>query len=138
MAGEKVDGDDGVFNGGMVAGGVDGKDAVGEGDQATEAIWKRRPYTPTQHEILEHLSLHLPYRSWCRACVLGKCLDEASRTITRPDDREQYCRQAMDYMLLTQNMVVTRAEGGGASEAGGEPADRARNALMTLVVNDFS
>ena len=29
------------------------------------------PVLPTQAEIDEHMTTHLPYRSWCRFCIRG-------------------------------------------------------------------
>ena len=47
----------------------------GDEDQEDEArISKgiRAPETPTQEEVAEHNRTHLPYRSWCKACVFGQ------------------------------------------------------------------
>ena len=32
----------------------------------------RRPASPTQADLDEHLPLHLEYREWCEHCVAGK------------------------------------------------------------------
>lgn len=32
----------------------------------------RRPEEPTQKEIEDHESCHIPYRSWCPSCVSGR------------------------------------------------------------------
>ena len=32
----------------------------------------RHPLNPTEQERFDHRILHWPYRSWCRACVLGR------------------------------------------------------------------
>ena len=73
---------------------------------------------------------------------MGQCPDEASKTIKTPDDRDQYCRIAMDYMMLTQRALMSkeaRDESDAAREAGGGvPEDRQRKAITTLVIKDFS
>ncbi len=33
------------------------------------------PGQPTQKMVNEHAATHLPYRSWCKACVMGKKRD---------------------------------------------------------------
>ena len=65
-----------------VAGGDDGMKADERGKDGTsepmgvkeakDAMIMRRPYTPTQREIDEHMPLHLPYRAWCPHCVAGR------------------------------------------------------------------
>ena len=51
----------------------EGKDAGQEDVQDVKpAVQMKRPYTPTQQEIDEHMPLHLPYRAWCPHCVAGK------------------------------------------------------------------
>ena len=64
-------------NGDSVRGeGDDGRKGGDEGDNkvldARKAEVMRRPYTPTQQEIDEHMATHLPYRAWCPHRVSGK------------------------------------------------------------------
>ena len=37
-----------------------------------KVIQMRRPYTPTQKDVDEHLPLRRPYRAWCAHCVAGR------------------------------------------------------------------
>ena len=59
--------------------------------------------------------------------------------ISKPDDRESFCRVAIDYMVLTQRMLlasifpVAAAEG---VDTGGE--EMGRKAMTVLVLKDFS
>ena len=65
--GEQVDEASGVKEAGR-----EDEDDIKDLDEARKAAVMRRPYTPTQKEIEDHLPLHLPYRSWCPHCVAGK------------------------------------------------------------------
>ena len=40
-----------------------------------------KPYVPTKAEEAEHNKTHLPYRSWCEACVQGKAPDNHHRRV---------------------------------------------------------
>ena len=56
------------------------EDLIFEGEEegdAQEPKWKRYSDMPTQEEIEAHQVTHLPFRSWCPACVKGKAKDEA-------------------------------------------------------------
>ena len=59
----------------------------------------RHPDEPTAEERRKHNITHCPYRSWCRACVLGRGKDRYHRRI---DCRSNtVSRIAMDYMFFT-------------------------------------
>lgn len=70
LSGMEDEGDEGV--------GVD-KDGADQGiqddqearvdEEVKKAVVMRRPYTPTQKEIEEHMPLHIPFRAWCPHCV---------------------------------------------------------------------
>ncbi len=36
----------------------------------------RIPATPSDSEVEEHRKTHIPYRSWCECCVMGRGLGE--------------------------------------------------------------
>ena len=53
-----------------------------EVDAARKPRVIRRPETPTNQEIADHLPLHLPYRSWCPDCVAGRGVSSPHVTST--------------------------------------------------------
>ena len=56
------------------------------------------PMQPTKAERDLHRLIHVPFRAWCRECVLGRGRDRCHRRIVGEDD---VARIAMDYMFLT-------------------------------------
>ena len=109
-----------VIPGGVsVSGDVDGGDAEKADDQQDEragdfeggmvaqrARGRREPGVPTPEEIRRHVLTHLPYRRWCRFCVMARCRNEAHHRLpsfsrTQPlfcaddcfvrDSRDQSC-----------------------------------------------
>jgi hypothetical protein len=64
------------------------------------------PYLPSAAEIEEHRKTHIPYRSWCTHCILGRALGEkrgthAGREHTIP-------RIGIDYFFLSAEGVHKR------------------------------
>ena len=57
------------------------------------------PAQPTKAELEMHRLIHVPFRAWCRECVLGRGCDRYHRKIFGEDD---VARIAMDYMFLTE------------------------------------
>ena len=49
-----------------------GAGADAEVEDVKANVQMKRPYTPTQHEIEEHMPLHIPYRPLCPHCVAGR------------------------------------------------------------------
>ena len=56
------------------------------------------PKGPTQQEIDEHNATHIPYRSWCRWCVMGK----------KPNLRHSRSSSARDVPLLVGDYCFVR------------------------------
>ena len=48
---------------------------MGEEDQALAPRVARSPREPTSAERQLHEVTHLPLRSWCRHCMMGRCKD---------------------------------------------------------------
>ena len=80
-----------------------------EDKQIQEGVFGKRvpktlgePYVPTQAEIDEHNKTHLPWRSWCAACVGGGAV--AHPHFPAPDDPEStrlpHC--LIDYFFMGQ------------------------------------
>ena len=51
----------------------------GDCNEAKDVKGLRDPGTPTEKEIAQHCISHLPFRSWCAACVQGKSKDRPHR-----------------------------------------------------------
>ena len=47
-------------------------DEEGQEEEAETAIPMAMPCKPTQEEIDNHNLSHLPFRSWCKHCVMGR------------------------------------------------------------------
>ena len=81
-------------------------------DSAEEECGPKRvapdPGMPTQSEIDDHNVDHLPFRSWCVACVEGKATGEQHRRSDGPAG--QISRFAFDYMFVTKDKLIMREE----------------------------
>lgn len=106
-----------------------------DGDEGIKPNILSGPVQPTVAERAIRRCTHIPYRSCCKACVLGQCLDEASRSIPRPEDADEYCRIAFEYMFLTQNIRIILEEEQVQAEGEADEARR-RKVLTTLVIKD--
>ena len=56
------------------------------------------PYTPTAEEVALHWLTHIPYRSWCKWCVSGKCNNTAHHQL--PDHSREVPLLVADYCFL--------------------------------------
>ena len=63
--------------------GNDGHEGVQE---AGAAVQMRRPYTPTQMDIDEHMPTHLQFRAWCPHCVAWRAVS-GHHIASNKDDR---------------------------------------------------
>ena len=72
-------------------------DPDGLGGEVTDTVGTARvlaaPRTPTKAERVEHDVSHVPYRPWCRFCVMGRGLERRHLTQSghRDDDRPREC-----------------------------------------------
>ena len=55
------------------------------------------PKLPSREEVEDHCKTHLPYRSWCRHCVMGKGTVEACRKIDEELTMNEF---HMDFLFL--------------------------------------
>ena len=79
-------------------------DLDGLGGEVTDTVGTARvlaaPRTPTKAEREEHDVPHVPYRPWCRFCVMGRGLER--RHLTQSGDRDDdRCRVFVDYGYLS-------------------------------------
>ena len=93
----------------------------------------RQPDEPTAEERRKHNVTHCPYRSWCRACVLGRGKDRYHGRIDSRTDNVP--RIAMDYMFFTSYGVATTWA--AAEEMIQRNGGQNREILTVLVLKDF-
>ena len=87
---------------------------------------------PTKAEADIHRLIHVPFRAWCRECVLGRGRDRLHKRIAGEDD---VARIAMDYMFLTEyGFFYTRTD---ADEALKKSGEQMRTCITVLVIKDF-
>ena len=99
-------------------GAPDGADA--EESQASKSL--AGPHQPTQREIEEHEVSHLPFRSWCSACVRGRAKSQAHHLVDHKDD-EAIPTISVDYGFMGKEGEL------GAKEVGS-------SLLPILIVKD--
>ena len=92
-------------------------------DQAVAPRIARSPKEPTSLERALHEVTHLPLRSWCRFCMMGRSKDAYHARLAEVDDVP---RIGMDYMRVSEHGVNSTVEG-AAGDVG----------ITMLVVKDF-
>ena len=78
----------------------------GNGEEAESVKHAVDPGAPTSKQVEEHRKTHIPFRSWCKWCVLGRGRGIQHRkagTSTVPI-------VGVDYFFLTKGGVHTRKE----------------------------
>ena len=58
----------------------------------------RRPYTPTQQEIDDHMTTHLPYRAWCPHCVAGNGI--SGHHVMHAEGKNMGVTVSLDYCFM--------------------------------------
>ena len=66
---------------------------------------------PSQSEIDEHMLTHVPFRSWCRFCVMGKSVAAPHRRVDKSD--ETIPTVSIDYAFLNEKQEVDTREDSG-------------------------
>ena len=127
-------------------------DGVDEGDEAEgaagrgesdewEEIWNRKvvrkhdPRQPSQQEEEEHEMTHLPCRSWCRHCIMGRGREEDWRKSM--EEERQVPEVHLDYMFMGDEMegktlaflVFERKGDESCAQYGGSEEDDGRTDL---------
>ena len=104
----------------------DGEHADIEGDLEDQAVAPRiarSPKEPTSLERTLHEVTHLPLRSWCRFCMMGRSKDAYHARLAEVDDVP---RIGMDYMRVSKHGINSTVAG-AAGDIG----------VTILVVKDF-
>ncbi len=95
----------------------------------------RIPTMPSESEVEDHRKTHLPYRSWCEPCVMGRGLGE-QRGAHR--GREHLIpRIGIDYWFITSKGIMKRDELQYSKDSIGEKKlldDRKKGIIMMCVV----
>ena len=75
-----------------------------EVEEARQPRIKRDPAQPTKAEKEEHDLFHIPYRSWCPACVIGKVVNSPHDRKEEDEEKaartEEVPRIVMDYFYM--------------------------------------
>ncbi len=61
------------------------------------------PKMPSASEVEEHCKTHLPYRSWCKFCVMGRGLGEQRRS--HAEVEHMIPRVGIDYWYITSGCI---------------------------------
>ena len=91
---------DGVDEGGEAegAGGREESDEWDEFGNRNVVVRKHDLRQPSQQEKEEHDMTHLPFRSWCRHCIMGRGREEDSRKLM---EEERHVPEVhLDYMFM--------------------------------------
>ena len=106
-----------------------GSDEVQEG-RAPRLL--KDPGQPSAQERAAHACIHVPFRAWCRECVLGRGRDRQHRRI---EDEDGVPRVSMDYMFLTEHGIFGTIDEAEASMQA--DSDAQRHCLTVMVLKDF-
>ena len=63
-----------------------------------KVVRKHDPRQPSQQEKEEHEMTHLPFRSWCRHCIMGRGREEDCRKSM--EEERQVPEVHLDYMFM--------------------------------------
>ena len=76
-------------------------------EEAQQPRALRDPGAPTSKEIAEHNLTHIPFRSWCPSCVVGKARDRAH--LKQADSEKQLPEVVFDYCFMANEGEETIA-----------------------------
>ena len=77
-------------------------------EEAVKALVANVPKRPTQIEVDQHMTTHLPFRSWCPHCVRGK---SKGRPHPRSTTRKEITAVVVDYMFMSESQEATEEKG---------------------------
>ncbi len=97
---------------------IDEDDHVGEGQDEQPTRVVTNPEDPTHDMIEQHRAAgHLPYRSWCRWCVLGRGIGSQHRTT---ESTSSVPRVGIDYFFIVKGAIKLKGELEGHGQPGFE------------------
>ena len=90
------------------------QEGIDEGVEVEAEVQRaaRDPGQPTRAQREEHNLTHFPFRSWCRACVLGRAKDAPSNKVKGLFAESILPRVRMDYCFLTEDVDRSTGEHG--------------------------
>jgi hypothetical protein len=77
-----------------------------EGEEGRKVEVKRLSERPSQGEVDEHNTNHIPFRSWCKHCVKGKAVNQSHK---RAKGTEQECEVpviSIDYAYVNEDREI--------------------------------
>ena len=80
-----------------------------ESDEARRARVSKMPVRPSQSEVDNHMTTHLPYRSWCPHCVRGKSKGRPHHRAAR--EGKSVPTVAIDYMFMHESQNENEEKG---------------------------
>ena len=66
------------------------------------------PSLPSAAEVEDHRISHLPFRSWCKECILGKALGE--QRSSKGHSPSKIAVIGVDYFYMTEKSLLSRSE----------------------------
>ena len=79
---------------------LDVSDADNEDDDCDKPKQLTSPYSPTEDEIREHETTHIPFRAWCPSCVQGQAVNDPHFR-RKLKDRYSKPQISIDYSFLS-------------------------------------
>ena len=79
----------------------------GEGTEEEAAVYARDPGDPTEEEKEDHRCSHLPYRSWCRWCVMGRGTGQPHQ---QREQKGSTSRVGVDYFFIVNGEIKGKDE----------------------------
>ena len=78
------------------------ENAMDAEEEAERPRGLRDPGRPSKSEIEEHEITHIPFRPWCRACVLGRAKGKLHMRLVGTYANSGVPRVRMDYCYITE------------------------------------
>ena len=78
-----------------------------EGEEAQEIKQARDPMLPSTEEVEAHRRTHIPFRCWCKFCIMGRGNGNPHSSMTYESRLPVVC---IDYFFVTEGDVKSRAE----------------------------
>ena len=76
-------------------------DQGGDSGEATPSIGFKQPTLPSPQEVRDHERIHMPFRDWCKHCVLSRARNELHKAGIRISvDQDGVPKISWDYMHM--------------------------------------
>ena len=102
----------------------------GQEEEIQDVKQSRDPGRPTAQEMEEHRCTHLPYRLWCKFCVMGR----GRGSPHRPSPGSTVPIVGVDYFFITATGVVGRKELANADSEQELESDRTEGKVVKCIV----